>query len=129
MNVKKLVQGLSHLGKVDGKRQTYYVFQGNGFFLVLSFSKTKRQAGNFNIVDSEAVEYVRDRFRGKKAVTSKDVVARSKRSKHARTSLIALNILYVLAAMGDLSVDATRADPKLYFNFKSGRTGRQARRG
>ena len=124
MNVKKLVQGLAYLGDVDGKRQTYYVFQGDGFYLVLSFSKTKPKAGNFNIVDSEAVEYVRNRFRGKKAVTANDVVARSRRSSHARTSLIALNILYVLAALGDLSVDATRADPKLYFNFKSGRAGR-----
>jgi len=121
MNVKNLLQGLSYLDEVDGKRQTYYVFRGSNFFLVLSFSKTKSQAGNFNIVESEAVEYVRHRFRGKKAVTSNDIVAKARRSRHVSTALAALNILYVLAALGDLKVDARRVGPKLYFNFKGGR--------
>jgi hypothetical protein len=88
----------------------------------MSFSKTKPHAGNFNIVEAEAVEYVRSRFTGAKAVTVNDVVARGKRTRHAPSPLAALNILYVLAAMSDLSVDARRAGPKLYFNFKRGRT-------
>jgi hypothetical protein len=121
MNVKSLVQGLSYVGKADGKRQTYYVFQGKGYFLVMSFSKTKPHAGNFNIVEAEAVEYVRSRFAGAKAVTVNDVVAKGKRTRHAPGPLAVLNILYVLAALGHLSVDARRAGPKLYFNFKRGR--------
>jgi hypothetical protein len=121
MNIQSLLQGLSYVNEVDGKRQTYYVFRGNDCFLVLSFSRTKSRAGNFNIVESEAVEYVRHRFRGKKAVTSNDIVAKAKRSRHVPNSLAALNILYVLAALGDLKVDARRVGPKLYFNFKSGR--------
>ena len=121
MNIKSLVQGLSYVDRVAGKRQTYYVFRGHDYFLVLSFSKTKRQAGNFNIVESEAVDYVRPRFRGKKAVTSNDVVVKAKRSRHVASALAALNILYVLAALGDAKVDARRVGPKLYFNFKSGR--------
>lgn len=121
MNVQSLVQGLSYVGKADGKRQTYYVFQGKGYFLVMSFSKTKPHAGNFNIVETEAVEYVRSRFAGAKAVTVNDVVAKGKRTRHVPGPLAALNILYVLAALGHLSVDARRAGPKLYFNFKRGR--------
>ena len=35
MNVKKLVRGLTYLGAVTGKKQTYHVFKGAGFFLVL----------------------------------------------------------------------------------------------
>src|ERR1700687_4347396 len=123
MNIKSLVQGLSYVGKAEGKRQTYYVFRGNDYFLVLSFSKTKPHAGNFNIVESEAVEYVRSRFAGAKAVTVNDVVAKGKRTRHVRSPLAALNILYVLAATGDLGVDARRAGPKLYFNFKRRRAG------
>jgi hypothetical protein len=118
MNVKSLVQGLSYVGKADGKRQTYYVFRGKDYFLVLSFSKTKRHAGNFNVVEATAVEYVRSRFAGAKAVTVNDVVAKGKRTRHVPSPLAALNILYVLAAMGELAVDARRAGPKLYFNFK-----------
>jgi hypothetical protein len=121
MNAKSLVQGLSYVGKVDGKRQTYYVFQGKDYFLVLSFSKTKPRAGNFNVVEPEAVEYVRSRFAGAKAVTVNEVVTKGKRTRHVPSALAALNILYVLAAMGHLSVDARRAGPKLYFNFKRGR--------
>jgi len=117
MNVKKLVQGLSYVGEARGKRQTYYVFRGGGDFLALSFSKTKRQAGNFNIVDSKAVDYVRRRLRGKKGVTANDVVARAKRSRRVKSSLAALNILYVLVALGDARVDERRVGPQLYFNF------------
>ena len=119
MNIKRLAQGLTYLDEVDGKRQTYYVFRGYDYFLVLSFSKTKLQAGNFNIVESEAVDYVRHRFLGKKAVTSNDIVAKAKRSRHVPSPLSALNILYVLAALGDAKVDARRVGSKLYFNFKS----------
>ena len=118
MNVRGLVQGLSYVGKAVGKRQTYYVFQGRDSFLVLSFSKTKPHAGNFNVVEAEAVEYVRSRFAGAKALTVNDVVAKGKRTRHVPSPLAALNILYVLAAMGDVSVDARRTGPKLYFNFK-----------
>jgi hypothetical protein len=121
MKAKNLVQGLSYVGRVDGKRQTYYVFRGEDDFLVLSFSKTKANAGNFNIVGSEAVDYVRARFAGAKGVTANDVAAKAKRTRHVPSPLAALNILYVLAATGDLKVDARRAGPKLYFNFKRGR--------
>jgi hypothetical protein len=118
MNVRSLVQGLSYVGKADGKRQTYYVFQGRDSFLVMSFSKTKPHSGNFNVVEAEAAEYVRSRFAGAKALTVNDVVAKGKRTRHVPSPLAALNILYVLAAMGDVAVDARRTGPKLYFNFK-----------
>jgi hypothetical protein len=118
MNAKSLVQGLSYVGRANGKRQRYYVFRGKGYYLVLSFSRTKPHAGNFNVVESEAVEYVRSRFAGAKGVTANDVVAKGKRTRHVPGNLAALNVLYVLAAMGDSTVDARRAGPKLYFNFK-----------
>ncbi|HEY6102214.1 MAG TPA: hypothetical protein VI007_03190 [bacterium] len=122
MNVKKLVQGLSYVGEAEGKRQRYYVFRGGDDFLALSFSKTKPQAGNFNIVGSEAVDYVRSRLKRRKAVTAKDVWAIAKRSRHVPTSLAALNILYVLVALGEAKADARRVGPKLYFNLSGGRS-------
>jgi ABC-type thiamine transport system substrate-binding protein len=118
MNVKRLVQGLSYVGRVDGKRQTYHVFRGGENFFVMSFSRSKPNAGNFNVVASDAVEYVRSRFAGSGAVTTNDVVARAKRSRHIPSSLAALNVLYVLAATGDARIDTRRTGPKLYFNFK-----------
>lgn len=121
MNIRRLLQGLSYRGEVDGKRQRYYVFEGNEVFLVLSFSKRKPRGGNFNIVESEAVEYVHDRFAGTRAVTSSDVVAKARRSRHVPTPLAALNVLYVLAATGRARIDSRRADRRLFFNVKAGR--------
>jgi hypothetical protein len=118
MNVKKLVQGLSYVGEAKGKRQTYYVFRASASFLVLSFSRTKPRAGNFNIVDSKSVDYVRTRLGGKKGITARDVVARAKKFGRIRRSLTALNILYVLVALGDATVDARRAGPRLFFNIR-----------
>jgi hypothetical protein len=117
MNARKLVQGLSYVGRADGKRQTYHVFRGDKYFLVLSFSRSKRNAGNFNVVESEAVEYVRARFAGSRGVTTNDLVARAKRSRHVPNSLAALNILYVLTATREARIDSRRAGPKLYFNL------------
>ena len=116
MNVKKLMQGLTYLGDVSGKRQTYYVFKGSDLFLVLSFSRAKRSAGNFNVVEAEAVDYVHHRFAGKSGVTTNDVVKKARKSRHVPNPLVALNILYVLTAMGRAKVDARRGGPKLFFN-------------
>lgn len=118
MNLKRLVQGLSYVGRVDGKRQAYHVFRGGEYFFVMSFSRSKPNAGNFNVVQSDAVEYVRDRFAGSNAVTTSDVVARAKRSRHVPNTLAALNVLYVLAATGDARIDMRRTGRKLYFNLK-----------
>lgn len=121
MKIKKLMQGLSYCGEAEGKRQSYYVFGGAEFFLVLSFSHTKPNAGNFNIVESDAADYIYDRFAGAKAVTTNDVVEKGRRSRHVPSALAALNIMYVLAATGRASIDARRVGPKLFFNVKTKR--------
>lgn len=116
MNAKQLVRGLRYLGSATGKKQTYHVFGGAGFFFVLSFSRSKRGAGNFNVVNAAAVEYVHKRFAGKSNVTTSDVVKQTRRTRHVRDALAALNMLYVLAAMGRAKVDARRSGPRLFFN-------------
>lgn len=118
MNIRKLMQGLSYLGEVAGKRQTYYVFRGSDFFLLLSFSRAKANAGNFNVVESDAVEYVRGRFAGGKGLTAPEIARKGRRSRHVPSALAALNILYVLVATGHASIDTRRVGPKLFFNVK-----------
>ena len=118
VNIKKLMQGLSYSGEAEGKRQSYYVFEGSEFFLVLSFSRTKPSAGNFNIVGSDAADYVYERFAGVKAVTTNDVVEKGRRSRHIPGTLAALNIMYVLAATGRASIDTRRVGTQLFFNVK-----------
>ena len=120
MNIRRLMQGLTYLGEVTGKRQTYYVFRANDAFLVASFSRTKRAAGYFNVVPADAVDRARARFGGRRGVTAKDVAKRG-RSRRATGALPALNVLYVLVALGHARIDPRRAGPRLFFNVKSSR--------
>ena len=69
MNLRSLGAGLTFRGKVKGQIQTYHVFGGEKFFFICSFSRKKRKAGNFNIVDAEAVRYVQRLVGGKQGVT------------------------------------------------------------
>ena len=47
MNIRSLTTGLLYKGEVEGKRQRYYVFEGKSQYLVMSFSRSKVNAGNF----------------------------------------------------------------------------------
>jgi hypothetical protein len=118
MNVKSLTKGLKYKGDAEGKRQTYYVFEGSGFYLVLSFKKDNRDAGNFNIVESEAVEYVQKKFRGKTGITIKDVFSGSQKVRYFRRELEALNVLYILVATKRARIDKRFKSQSLYFNIK-----------
>ena len=116
-NIARIKSGLRFRGEVSGIRQTYYVFEADTCFFVMSFarSEAKPGAGYFNMVDKAAVDYVRDRFAGEDEVTAKDVLARARRTKHAATSLIALNILYVLTALGEAEIVAEGLHRQLVF--------------
>ena len=114
MNIRSLTSGLQYRGEVEGRRQTYYVFEGKSHYIVMSFSRAKRRAGNFNVVDAAAVEYVAKRFAGRKKVTSTKVAARKPRG--IRSSLEALNVLYVLIATGRAKIDSRFHEKQLFFN-------------
>jgi hypothetical protein len=119
-SISKLQSGLVFCGEVTGIRQTYYVLKAEGFFLVLSFAlpESKRASGYFNLVEEKAVDYVCSRFAGEKAVTAKDVVARARRTTHAPTNLVALNILYVLVATGAAKIERTGEHQQLVFSVR-----------
>jgi hypothetical protein len=119
MNIRSLTTGLLYKGEVEGKRQTYYVFEGKSQYLVMSFSRSKANAGNFNVVASEAVEYVSRRFRGKQGLTAKLLHKRSGRPRLVRAPLAALNILYVLVAIGRAKIDTRFHEREIYFNLKT----------
>ena len=117
-NIASLQSGLTFLGEVAGVRQTYFVLAAEGSYFVLSFarSETKPNAGYFNMVDAKAVAYVHERFAGEKGVTAQEVAARARRTKHAPTSLVALNILYVLVALGEAKIAGEGLHRQLRFS-------------
>lgn len=122
-NIARLQGGLVYRGEVSGVRQTYYVFEAESSFFVLSFarSESKYGSGYFNVVDAGAVQYVRSRFAGQRAVTAKEVAHRARRTSHAPTSLIALNVLYVLVALGEAEIVQQGANRELVFTMRPGK--------
>lgn len=118
-SIASLQSGLVFRGEVAGVRQTYYVLEAEGSYFVMSFarSEAKPGAGYFNVVEAKAVDYVRDRFSGEKGVTAQEVARRAKRTKHAPTSLVALNILYVLVALDQARIAGEGQHRQLSFSI------------
>jgi hypothetical protein len=116
VNLKRLSAGLDFRGKVEGLRQTYYVFEGEAFFFICSFSRTKPKAGNFNIVQLDAVRYVERLVASRRSVTAQDLYKRSRSPRHVGSSLEALNILYVLVALDRAKIDRRHTGKQLVFN-------------
>ena len=117
MNIKNLSAGLSFQGKVTGRKQTYYVFEGRKSFFVFSFSLSKPKAGYFNEVDSQAVSYVQRLARGQQGVTAQSLFKRSRKPKFIGSALEALNILYVLVAIDRAKIDRRHKSRQLFFNL------------
>jgi hypothetical protein len=120
MNIRTLQRGLQYCGRVPAVRQTYHVFEAQGYFFVLSFalSKARRGSGYFNVVNKKAVEYVHSRIGGTRGVTAKDVVAGARRTKYVPTSLLALNILYVLVALQYAEITRSGEHRQLFFTVR-----------
>lgn len=116
MNIRQLLSDLTYQGEVEGVRQTYYVFQGQRHFLVLSFKRSDPSAGNLNIIESDSVAYAATKFRGVRGVTSKQLFEESKRTSHFRDRFVALNVLYILAATKKATVDRRFKPGALVFN-------------
>jgi hypothetical protein len=120
VNIRKLQRGLKYRGRVKSVRQAYHVFEAPDDYFILSFalSKARRGSGYFNVVPTAAVGYVHARFGGRSGVTAKDVAALARRTKHAPTTLIALNILYVLVALGRATILRSGAHRQLFFALR-----------
>lgn len=116
MNIRKLTSGLSYVGEATGKRRTYHVFRGERHYVVMSLSASKRNAGNFNVVDADGVGRAASRFAGRKGVTAKMVAAAARRPGDPATPLEALNVLYVLVAEQRARVDTRFKEKQLFFN-------------
>ena len=120
MNIRTLQRGLTYCGRVKAVRQTYHVFQAEGYFFVLSFalSKTRRGSGYFNVVDTAAVDNVRQRVGGTRGVTAKEVVAAARRTRYIPTTLAALNVLYILVALRSASIVRAGKHRQLFFSVR-----------
>jgi hypothetical protein len=122
MNIRTLQRGLQYRGRVKAVRQTYHVFEAQDYFFVLSFalSKARRGSGYFNVIDTDAVDYVQQRLGGTRGVTAKDVVAAARRTRYVPTTLAALNVLYILVALRSASIVRAGKHRQLFFSVRKG---------
>jgi hypothetical protein len=122
MNIRTLQRGLQYCGRVAAVRQTYHVFETQGYFFVLSFARspTRRGSGYFNLVDKAAVDYIHARVGGTRGVTANDVLSVAQRTRHIPTRLLALNVLYVLVALGHASITRAGEHRQLFFSVRKG---------
>ncbi len=118
MNVKDLAKGLTYKGEAEGKRQVYQVFEGNGFYFIISFHKGDADSGNFHFVEPGAVDYVRKTFSGQAGVTAKAVFEKGHKTHYFARELDALGVLYVLVGLSEAAVDKRFKDKLLHFNMK-----------
>ena len=122
MNIRTLQRGLKYCGRVKAIRQTYHVFEAEGYFFVLNFalSKARRGSGYFNVIDTDAVDYVQQRLGGTRGVTAKDVVTAARRARYIPTRLVALNVLYILVALRSASILRVGEHRQLFFSVRKG---------
>jgi hypothetical protein len=118
LNVKSLTRGLEFHGHVKGKRQLYHVLSSPRLYFILSESRAKRDAGNFNMVSRAAVERLHRRLRGQQGLTAKLVFTRTRNRRQVPSHLAALNMLYVLVATGRATIDQRHKSRELFFNAR-----------
>ena len=119
LSVDSLTTGLQFHCEVQGKRQHYYVLSSARQYFVMSLSRSKRDAGNFNLVSRAAVEQLHRRLRGRRGLTARLVFVRSKNRRAVPSALTALNMLYVLVATGRAIIDPRRKSAReIFFNVR-----------
>ena len=120
MNIQSLAKGLKYIGEAEGKRQTYYIFEGHDFYFVISFKKDKPSEGNFNVVELEAIQSVQNKYAGVYGITAPEVYAglSKTKTKYFSSELDALKALYVLVGLKQAKVDTRHKSTSLFFNIK-----------
>ena len=89
--------GIRYLGRAEGDRRTYYVFESTAGYLVVTPSTD--HSFNINRVDIEVPEVVSKRFKGKQLTTGRLRLS-SRRPDLFGDSFASLNALYVMVALG-----------------------------
>jgi hypothetical protein len=116
MNPKQLLANLEFVDEVSGKRQTYYIYENESEFVLMTVSRAKDDSFNFSIVSKDASEYVRLKFKGRKQLTVTDVLNEIKKPAYVRSRFNALNILYTLCAKKHFRIDHRYKGKELIFS-------------
>ena len=107
MKIPGLFKGARYVGKAEGDRRTYYVFESEAGYLVVA----PNSAGGFNlnVVDSGVPDAVTGAFKGKK-LTAGRLKHSSRRPGLFRGPFSSLQALYVMVA---LVTQNLRTEPRI----------------
>jgi hypothetical protein len=97
MKFRELFHGTRYVGRADGDKRTYHVFQGDVGFLVLT--PNSDHSFTINVVDTEAPDVVTSTFKGKQLTTVR-LRKNGRRPDLFGSPFAALNTLYVMVALG-----------------------------
>ena len=110
-----LLQKLPFVGQAEGERLTYYVFEGNRAYLVVS--PNSRGGLNMNVVDMETPEVISHRFSGQR-VTGRMVAEKGRRPDLFGDNFSPLNALYTMVALGRARKLKQRVGRAMVFKIK-----------
>lgn len=119
MNPKKVLMNLIFVGEVTSKRQTYYVYENDKEYVLMTVNRSKQNSFNFNLISKGATTYVKSAFGGRLKISTSDIAKESKKPVFIKNTFDALNILYALCATGEAKIDHRYKGQRLYFNIKS----------
>ena len=115
VKIQTLLRGLPFVGLAEGERLTYYVFEGNGAYLVVS--ENSRGGLNMNVVDQDAPAVISRRFSGQR-VTGTTLAQRGRRPDLFGDSFSRLNALYTMVALGRAKKLKQRLGRSMVFKIK-----------
>lgn len=97
MKIRELFTGIRYIGRAEGDRRSYYVFESDAGYLVLT--PNSDHSFTVNIVDAEAPAVVTSRFKGNQ-LTAKRLRKGSRRPDLFGSPFSPLNTLYAMVALG-----------------------------
>jgi len=117
MNPRNMLANLSFIKAVTSRRQTYYMYENDAQYVLMTVNRSKPNAFSLSLVPKEATEYVRRAFKGK-TVTVAQVKTQSRKPSYTRTSFDVLSILYALCAIDSAKIDHRFKRKALYFTVR-----------
>ncbi len=114
MKIPDLFKGIRYVGKAEGDRRTYNVFESDGGYLIVS--PNSASGFNLSIVAGEVPDVLARAFRGKK-LTAGRLKQSGRRPRLFAGPFSSLNALYVMVALGRARKLAQREGKAMVFKI------------
>lgn len=115
MKVSELFSEIRYIGKAEGDRNTYYVFEAHSGYIVVTPSSGT--SFNMSVVDVEAPEVISKTFKSKR-LTSVRLKDSNRRPDLFGAQFATLNALYVMVALGRARKLKRREGRAMVFKIK-----------